>query len=100
MPQPYEDLVSAVVADRQASYGHPFDDFSRTSDMLTALGFRVERPGGELRSITPNDIPMVMWCVKMSREMHSHHPDNLLDIKGYALCLEKVKARQAELTAG
>jgi len=36
----------------------------------------------------PEDVPMMMILLKVSRERHKHKDDNLADIKGYARTCE------------
>jgi hypothetical protein len=60
---------------RQANYGHPLDDFTKTAKMWSAiLGIEVK----------PEQIALCMICVKISRETNEHKRDNLVDIGGYA----------------
>lgn len=76
-----EEALELVQNSRQASYGHPIDDFSRTAKMWSAI------LGVEVR---PEQIPLCMIAVKISRECHQPKRDNLVDIAGYALTLEMV----------
>lgn len=90
----YQDKASvAIIAerlvngDRGEAYGHPYDDFSKTSGMLNALGYK--GPHGE---ISQADIPVIMTCVKLSRmtkHKHNNHKDSIVDTIGYMLTLEK-----------
>jgi hypothetical protein len=66
---------------RNETYGHPLDDFNRTAMLWSAL---LGHP------ITAEQVALCMMCVKMSRECHLPKRDNILDIAGYAGCLEKV----------
>lgn len=72
---------------RQQDYGHPLDDFSKTAGMLNGL-FRDKLAGGA--RFEPEDIPLFMQCVKMSRERNKPNPDNWTDGAGYWRTLEKV----------
>jgi len=66
---------------RQADYGHPRDDFSRTALMWTGI------LGGKLREgaeVTADDVPLCMIAVKLARQSHRHKRDNLVDIAGYS----------------
>lgn len=74
-----------VHGDRQASYGHPAVDFSRTAALVNTL------LASKLKSdLGPEDIATLMVCVKLSRECHEHKRDNLVDACGYLECRERV----------
>lgn len=68
-----------VSEDRGKDYGHPYDDYKRTTETFNALTGN---------SLTPMDGIMFMMCVKMSRLMHKYKRDNLTDLCGYAKCYE------------
>ena len=70
---------------RGADYGHPLDDWTRTAAMWSAvLGVPV----------TAEQALLCMVCVKVSRECNRPKRDNLVDIAGYAYCLERVQQRR------
>lgn len=72
--------------DRNETYGHPLDDFSRTAKMWGAiLGVVVE----------PEQVGLCMVALKISRECHKPKRDNLVDMAGYAETVEWVKAERA-----
>lgn len=69
--------------DRQNSYGNPLDDYSRTAGMInSAFAHKLKEP------LTPEDIMLCMIMVKISRECHEHKRDNVVDIAGYANCID------------
>lgn len=71
-----------VMHDRNASYGEPDQDFTRTADVLNALGF--SRNGRELMGF---DIAHLMIALKLSRlSWNPAHFDSWVDIAGYAAC--------------
>ena len=71
---------------RQADYSHPADDYTRTGRMWGAiLG---------IPDIDPRVCCLMMAAVKMSREVHKHGRDNLVDGAGYFACADMVWAEQ------
>lgn len=80
-----EEANRLIHGARQADYGHPIDDFTKTAGMWSAaFGWDVE----------PEDIPMAMIMVKISREQNRPKRDNAVDIAGYAGTLAMVRDRQ------
>jgi hypothetical protein len=68
-----------LVEERGSQYGHPKQDFSRTAKLWNAyLGDRL------VTDLKPEDVPMMMILLKVSREAHKHQEDNINDIQGYA----------------
>lgn len=67
---------------RNADYGHPLDDFTRTAAMWSAiLGAH----------ITAKQVGLCMIAVKLSRECNKSKRDNLVDLAGYAETVEWLK---------
>jgi len=85
-----DKAIKLVNTDRQADYGHPAEDFTRATGMLSSLGFRFQNSDGTLRELSAIDIPIIQMCVKLSREVNRHKDDNVVDIIGYAKCLDMV----------
>jgi hypothetical protein len=76
-----QEAESLVHGDRGDDYGHPFDDFRRTAQMWSAiLGTHVR----------PEDVPLCMIALKISRELNRPKRDNLVDVAGYAETLRMV----------
>jgi hypothetical protein len=70
-----EEANEITGGERNDSYGHPRFDFTRTAKLWSAfLGIE----------ITPEQIPLLMILLKVSREANKHKRDNLTDIAGYA----------------
>ena len=77
---------SLVHGDRNADYGHPLDDFTRTAAMWTAI-IGVE--------IKPEQVPLMMICVKLSRLTNDiNKRDSIIDVAGYAETLDMVLKEQ------
>ncbi len=75
-----------ITNDRNNSYGHPLDDYSRTVDIFRAI------TGVEL---TAEQGLLFMVAVKLSRLGHNLnletlHQDSLVDAAGYLGCLAMI----------
>ncbi len=83
---PYDSILleaeGLVHGDRNADYGHPLDDFTRTAKMWSAI-LRVE--------VTPEQVGLCMMTVKISRECNHPKRDNMTDAAGYAETVEWCK---------
>lgn len=83
-----EEAQRLVHGDRGADYGHPFDDYTRTSRLWE------DYLGLERGFIGPKHAAMMMALMKISRERQKHKRDNLVDAAGYAECAEMIEERQ------
>jgi hypothetical protein len=81
---PLEEALRLTTGDRQNSYGHPLQDFTRTAELWTAL---LGLPPG---TITPERVGMMMCLLKLSRQMNRRKRDNLVDAAGYINCINMV----------
>ena len=76
-----QEAQRLVYGDRQQSYGHPLDDFTRTAQMWSAiLGWKV----------TAEQVGLCMCAVKISRQCNKPKRDNLTDLAGYAATVQMV----------
>lgn len=78
--------------DRNATYGHPYDDYTCTAALISAiLGPILTRP------LTAHEAALIQCCVKLSRESRMPKRDNMVDLAGYAwvarMCAEEHVAR-------
>lgn len=85
-PTVLEEANRLVYGARQADYGHPIEDFTRTGRMWGAI------LGSE--DIDPAKVALCMAAVKISRECNKPKRDNAVDLAGYAGTLGLVRERQ------
>lgn len=70
-----------IYGDRQASYGSVTENFGRIAQMWSAI-LGVE--------VCAADVGLCMIAVKLARQVNKASDENLIDICGYAGCLEKL----------
>jgi len=86
-----QEAQRLVHGDRQAAYGHPYDDYARTARMWEAiLGLPPYR-------ITPSTACLMMAAVKISRQVNKPKRDNMTDLAGYAACAQMCAEREEAL---
>lgn len=74
-----------VVEDREQKYGSPsknFEDIASIWEGVTG------------HSYTASQVALMMIGVKLSREGFRHRRDNIVDIIGYAECLDRINVQQ------
>lgn len=89
--EPREDLlmeaIKTITQQRNNTYGPPTQDFARTAEIGTAIGFRIVEADGTIRRLNAHDVAIFMIGLKLSRLSWSPgHKDNWLDTVGYAGC--------------
>jgi hypothetical protein len=80
------DRARTVCKDRGEDYGDPTTDFTKIARLWDVV-FRTEKP------ITPEQVALAMILLKVARITQNpdfYHADSVLDVAGYANCLEKV----------
>lgn len=85
-----EEAGTLIRGDRDASYGHPLDDFTRTGILWGAI---LGTP-----AVPAEKVALCMAAVKISRECHKHGRDNLVDACGYIGTVEMIQERRGELS--
>ena len=82
------DTARAAVLDRHRVYGPPQEHFARTVGMVNSLFSSVLR-----RPLTTSDWARIMLLDKLARDLGPRpHPDNAVDLAGYAACLAECNA--------
>lgn len=79
-----EEANRLVHGPRQASYGHPRSDFTRTGGIWGNI--IPDHKAGQ--PIPPEIVGLCMLGVKISRECNAHKRDNTVDMAGYAATIE------------
>jgi uncharacterized protein DUF6378 len=85
-----EEASRLVSTDRGTAYGHPADDFARAARIWSVI-LGVE--------VTAVQVGLCQIGTKLAREVNSRRRDNLVDVAGYARCVELVYERQSEAAA-
>lgn len=98
-PQPLLQRAFATVhGARQADYGDKLANFAQIAMGMQMVLARKLKPG---EAVTPEDVGFLMMQVKLARLAHMpHHEDSLLDIAGYAECVDVLKSERAAILAG
>lgn len=84
-----QEAHSLVYGDRNKAYGHPYDDYKRTSGLWEAL------LGLEPGAIGPYRAALMMALMKASRAAYQYKRDSLVDLAGYAECAHRIHRREA-----
>jgi hypothetical protein len=84
-----EEAQRLVHGDRQAAYGHPIEDFTRTAAIWSAI---LGAP------VTAEQVGLCMIGVKISRQCNTPKRDNMTDAAGYAETVQMVVEERARRT--
>jgi len=76
-----EEAQRLTTQDRNATYGHPADDYDRVSRAFNALTGHC---------LTTEEAILFMVVMKLAREAHLPKRDNRVDAAGYLNCLQMV----------
>jgi hypothetical protein len=81
--QEAEELINGQ---RRDDYGTVTESFTKIAELWSAtLGKR----------LTPEDVAILMIQLKIARYLHGRARDSVVDIAGYAGCLEKLEDERA-----
>ena len=84
-----DEAAQITHGDRQAAYGHPKVNFTRTAELWTTL-LRGSGTLTQAQELTARDVGLLMIGLKLVREAYSPKRDNLVDIAGYAHSIERL----------
>lgn len=84
-----QEAERIINGDRQADYGHPLYDFTRTGRMWGAI---LSTP-----DIPADYVALCMAALKISRQCNKPKRDNIVDAVGYLGTIEKIQRKLAEL---
>jgi hypothetical protein len=76
-----------VYADREEAYDDPRKNFARIAKMWSGI-LNID--------ITPQQVGLCQMAVKIARESYEHKEDNLVDICGYALCVDRLHQKSED----
>ncbi len=82
-----------VSGERRSTYGHPVKNFTETANILNAMGFSFQG-----RNLEPEDVGMMMIGVKLARQLNKNTKDNIVDLIGYAKCIDLIHQHKEEST--
>jgi hypothetical protein len=86
------DKAKAAVADREGKYGHPRENFER---IARRWNVHLQNKHGNLgrNDLDADDVAIMLVDVKLARaESGVYHPDNFIDVAGYAALAAEVGA--------
>lgn len=78
-----------VNGDRQRDYGHPFDNFNDIAELWSVV-LKKKRGGNSFKTVTPEEVALMMDLLKVSRECNTPKRDNRVDGPGYWKCLDMI----------
>lgn len=85
-----EEANRIIYGDREQTYGHPSKNFDATASLWNGYLDAKYGGAGSGVSINATDVAHMMMLLKMARELHIHKRDNVVDMAGYAGCIQKM----------
>lgn len=82
--------AEVIVEARESKYGHPADNHACTAAMWNAYLYR--RYGTAL-GLDARDVCWLNVLQKISRDAHTRQDDNLLDVVGFVINIERAEGR-------
>ena len=87
-----DEAKRIVSGPRRRDYDHPLPNHQRIAALWQSY-LDIRKPG----DLRPDDIAMMMILLKIAREVYTPKRDNMVDVCGYASCIDAI--RQAESLA-
>jgi len=84
------EALKVVHGSRQDNYSHPLDNFTKIAKLWSVILDK---------EVTPEQVGLCMVAVKISRELHRPHRDNLVDGAGYFETIHLVKEERLKRLA-
>lgn len=82
-----DEAKRLIDGDRNNQYGPPTQDFERTAELLTSLGFAHVDANGNVRGLSAWHIALIMMTLKLSRiSWQPEKRDSWIDVAGYSGC--------------
>ena len=78
---------SIMHGDREEHYGRPSDNYGHLAELWNAY---IHRKTGKRIELSAKDCLMMMLLLKINREAKIPKRDNLIDIIGYAICIDEL----------
>lgn len=95
-PSVLEEADAIAGQDRSRDYGHPYQNHQRIADLWNAY---CKGKGLDAR-FAPDDVAYMMILLKVARAINGKKRDHLVDIAGYAKCIDMIHDAQAKLNNG
>ena len=76
-----DDAKHLVAGTRNEAYGHPLQDFQRVAVIWSGVLNML---------VTPEQVGLCLAGLKLAREAYQHQRDSLVDLAGYAECLQMI----------
>lgn len=85
-----EEANRIIYGDREKTYGNPSKNFEATAELWNGY-LRAKTTEDRYAGINALDVAHMMILLKMARELHMHKRDNIVDMAGYAGCIQKME---------
>lgn len=86
-----QEAERIVNGPRAQYYGPPAENFQRIADLWNGYLLAKAVDGNGCGDLTTRDVAALMALMKLARLMHTYHRDSVVDLAGYAACMEKLE---------